>query len=77
MRLPWLRYIIIPNVRWGETTLEGLEGSQARAHPEKFLKFGMSPSRGVLFFMAPLVPCIILVRRSWQKQSRMNVPGNI
>ncbi|GJC95676.1 AAA family ATPase [Colletotrichum higginsianum] len=50
----------VPNVRWED--IGGLEGVKADLqesvqypvdHPEKFLKFGLSPSRGVLFYGPP------------------------
>lgn len=50
----------VPNVRWED--IGGLEGVKQDLresvqypvdHPEKFLKFGMSPSRGVLFYGPP------------------------
>merc|ERR1712054_76812 len=50
----------VPNTRWED--IGGLEGVKQDLresvqypvdHPEKFLKFGMSPSRGVLFFGPP------------------------
>ena len=50
----------VPNVRWDD--IGGLEGVKRELiesvqypveHPEKFLKFGMSPSRGVLFYGPP------------------------
>lgn len=50
----------VPNVRWDD--IGGLEGVKAELiesvqypveHPDKFLKFGMSPSRGVLFYGPP------------------------
>ncbi|KAL9008082.1 MAG: hypothetical protein Q9173_006756, partial [Seirophora scorigena] len=50
----------VPNVRWDD--IGGLEGVKRELiesvqypvdHPEKFLKFGLSPSRGVLFYGPP------------------------
>lgn len=50
----------VPNVRWDD--IGGLDGVKRELiesvqypveHPEKFLKFGMSPSRGVLFYGPP------------------------
>ncbi|GKT53782.1 AAA family ATPase [Colletotrichum tofieldiae] len=50
----------VPNVRWED--IGGLETVKAELqesvqypvdHPEKFLKFGLSPSRGVLFYGPP------------------------
>lgn len=50
----------VPNVRWDD--IGGLENVKRELiesvqypveHPEKFLKFGMSPSRGVLFYGPP------------------------
>jgi len=50
----------VPNVRWED--IGGLEDTKRELremvqypidHPEKFEKFGMSPSRGVLFYGAP------------------------
>lgn len=50
----------VPNVRWED--IGGLDGVKQELkeqvqypvdHPEKFLKFGMSPSRGVLFYGPP------------------------
>lgn len=50
----------VPNVRWDD--IGGLEGVKKELiesvqypvdHPEKFLKFGLSPSRGVLFYGPP------------------------
>ncbi|KAI0550243.1 AAA ATPase [Xylaria scruposa] len=50
----------VPNVRWED--IGGLEGVKQDLkesvqypvdHPEKFLKFGLSPSRGVLFYGPP------------------------
>jgi len=50
----------VPNVKWDD--IGGLEGVKRELiesvqypveHPEKFLKFGMSPSRGVLFYGPP------------------------
>lgn len=50
----------VPNVRWDD--IGGLEGVKSELiesvqypveHPDKFLKFGMSPSRGVLFYGPP------------------------
>ncbi|KAG0644095.1 P-loop containing nucleoside triphosphate hydrolase protein [Tuber brumale] len=50
----------VPNVRWDD--IGGLEDVKRELiesvqypveHPEKFLKFGMSPSRGVLFYGPP------------------------
>ncbi|EPE09862.1 cell division control protein 48 [Ophiostoma piceae UAMH 11346] len=50
----------VPNVRWDdigglETVKQELKESVQYPvdHPEKFLKFGMSPSRGVLFYGPP------------------------
>ena len=50
----------VPNVSWQD--IGGLEGVKKELqelvqypveHPEKFLKFGMTPSRGVLFYGPP------------------------
>ena len=50
----------VPNVSWED--IGGLEGVKRELqelvqypveHPEKFLKFGMTPSRGVLFYCPP------------------------
>ena len=50
----------VPNVRWDD--IGGLEGVKRELiesvqypvdHPEKFLKFGLQPSRGVLFYGPP------------------------
>lgn len=50
----------VPNVRWDD--IGGLENVKRELiesvqypvdHPEKFLKFGLSPSRGVLFYGPP------------------------
>lgn len=50
----------VPNVSWED--IGGLEGVKRELqelvqypveHPEKFLKFGMTPSRGVLFYGPP------------------------
>lgn len=50
----------VPNVTWGD--IGGLEGVKRELqetiqypveHPEKFLKFGMNPSKGVLFYGPP------------------------
>jgi len=50
----------VPNVTWKD--IGGLEGVKRELqelvqypveHPEKFLKFGMTPSRGVLFYGPP------------------------
>jgi len=50
----------VPNVSWRD--IGGLEGVKKELqelvqypveHPEKFLKFGMQPSRGVLFYGPP------------------------
>ena len=50
----------VPNVSWED--IGGLEGVKKELqelvqypveHPEKFLKFGMTPSRGVLFYGPP------------------------
>ena len=50
----------VPNVRWDD--IGGLEGVKRELiesvqypvdHPEKYLKFGLSPSRGVLFYGPP------------------------
>ncbi|GKT95463.1 LOW QUALITY PROTEIN: AAA family ATPase [Colletotrichum tofieldiae] len=55
----------VPNVRWED--IGGLETVKAELqesvqypvdHPEKFLKFGLSPSRGVLFY-GPPVPTML------------------
>ena len=50
----------VPNVNWDD--IGGLEGVKRELqevvqypveHPEKFEKFGMSPSKGVLFYGPP------------------------
>jgi transitional endoplasmic reticulum ATPase len=53
----------VPNVNWED--VGGLEGVKRELqevvqypveHPEKFEKFGMSPSKGVLFYGPPGMP---------------------
>ena len=53
----------VPNVSWDD--VGGLEGVKRELqevvqypveHPEKFEKFGMSPSKGVLFYGPPGMP---------------------
>ncbi|KAL8446338.1 hypothetical protein Emed_005075 [Eimeria media] len=56
----------VPNVKWDD--IGGLEEVKRNLqemilypidHPEKFEKFGMSPSRGVLFYGPPASPCVL------------------
>ena len=55
----------VPNVTWDD--VGGLENVKRELqevvqypveHPEKFEKFGMSPSKGVLFYGPPGAPCM-------------------
>merc|ERR1712182_160156 len=65
----------VPNVKWDD--IGGLEETKRNLqemilypieHPEKFEKFGMQPSRGVLFMALPAA-----VRPSWPRLSPANV----
>jgi transitional endoplasmic reticulum ATPase len=38
----------VPTVTWDD--VGGLDKVKLEEHPEKFLKYGMSPSKGVLFY---------------------------
>ena len=81
----------MPNVSWND--IGGLESVKMELqelvqypveHPEKFLKFGMTPSKGVLFygekfFELSLIQTInpkvhpVAVKHSWQRPLPTNV----
>ena len=62
----------VPNVSWDD--VGGLEGVKRELqevvqypveHPEKFEKFGMSPSKGVLFYGPPGAAVCSVLQSRW------------